>query len=85
MFCPFFAIINYKGEMHMDKEIIRFPENNDVVFTEYGIPTEFPSHWHNAAEFTVILKKDAYIESAIPTMNPLREIYCLYGPENFMR
>ena len=41
----------------MDKEIIRFPENNDVVFTEYGIPTEFPSHWHNAAEFTVILKK----------------------------
>jgi AraC-like DNA-binding protein len=41
----------------MEKEIIKYPHIHGVSFTEEGIPTSFPSHWHNAAEFSVVLKK----------------------------
>ena len=40
----------------MEREIINYSHIHDVSFTEERTPTEFPSHWHNSAEFTVILK-----------------------------
>lgn len=40
----------------MQKEIIKYPHIHGVSFTDKGIPTSFPSHWHNAAEFILILK-----------------------------
>ena len=39
----------------MEKEIIKYPDTHDVIFAEHT-PTRFPSHWHNAAEFTLVLK-----------------------------
>lgn len=39
----------------MEKEIIKYPDTHDVIFAEHP-PTRFPSHWHNAAEFTLVLK-----------------------------
>ena len=41
--------------MSMDKEIIRYTEVNGITVIE-NPAADFPSHWHNAAEFTVILK-----------------------------
>ncbi|MCR5762808.1 MAG: AraC family transcriptional regulator [Treponema sp.] len=41
----------------MEKEIIRYPRIHGVSFSQDDIPTVFPPHWHNAAEFIVILKK----------------------------
>ena len=38
----------------MDKEIIRYYHINGIVFTEDGGPSQFPAHWHTAAEFTAI-------------------------------
>ena len=40
----------------MEKEIINYPELNGISVTERNIPNKFPAHWHNAAEFTVILE-----------------------------
>ena len=40
----------------MEKEIIKYPDIHDVIFAEHP-PTRFPSHWRNAAEFTLILKE----------------------------
>lgn len=39
----------------MDKEIIRYTEVNGITVIE-NPAADFPSHWHNAAEFTLILK-----------------------------
>lgn len=41
----------------MEKEIVSYPHVQGVVFTGPGSPESFPAHWHNAAEFTVILKE----------------------------
>ncbi len=41
----------------MEKEIVNYPNVHGVAFTGSGIPESFPAHWHNAAEFTVILKE----------------------------
>ena len=40
----------------MEKEIINFPRVHGITFAQSQIPTSFHAHWHNAAEFTVILK-----------------------------
>lgn len=41
----------------MDREIIKYPHIHGVVFAERGLPTDFPAHWHNEAEFLIIRKK----------------------------
>lgn len=41
----------------MEREIIRYPNVSGVSFTERDIPSVFPPHWHNAAEFITVLKK----------------------------
>ena len=38
------------------KEELNFPYIKDISFTESNAPSYFPPHWHNAAEFSVILK-----------------------------
>lgn len=40
----------------MEKEIVNYPNIHGVAFTGSETPESFPSHWHNAAEFTVIQK-----------------------------
>ncbi len=40
----------------MDKEIIRYSNIQGIALAEENIPSSFPSHWHNAAEFVVVLK-----------------------------
>lgn len=40
----------------MDKEIINYPQINGITLVENNIPQVFPSHWHNAAEFVLVLK-----------------------------
>ncbi|MCR4940340.1 MAG: AraC family transcriptional regulator [Treponemataceae bacterium] len=41
----------------MEREIIRYPNVSGVSFTERDIPSIFPPHWHNAAEFITVLKE----------------------------
>jgi len=41
----------------MEREIIRYPNIFGISFTQNDIPSSFPSHWHNASEFIVVLKK----------------------------
>ena len=43
----------------MDKEIIYFQNIHGVAVTDTTYLTEFPAHWHNAAEFTIVQKKGA--------------------------
>lgn len=43
----------------MDKEIINFKNIHGVAVTDTTYLTEFPEHWHNAAEFTIVQKKGA--------------------------
>ena len=45
--------------MFMDKEIINFTNIHGIAVVDSTCLTEFPSHWHNAAEFTVVQKKGA--------------------------
>jgi len=45
-----------KESPNQEKEIIKYPLISGVTFAENNIPSVFPSHWHNAAEFTVVLK-----------------------------
>lgn len=40
----------------MDKEIISFAEIHGIAVTDSTYLTEFPAHWHNAAEFTIVFK-----------------------------
>ncbi|MCR5120577.1 MAG: AraC family transcriptional regulator [Lachnospiraceae bacterium] len=40
-----------------NKEIIRYYNIHGVSLTDASSPVKFPSHWHNAAEFTLILKE----------------------------
>ena len=40
----------------MEKEIIKFRQIQGVHVIGENTPESFPPHWHNAAEFTVILK-----------------------------
>lgn len=40
----------------MEREIINYPHIHGVSFTDTNIPHTFISHWHNAAEFIVVLK-----------------------------
>lgn len=41
----------------MDKEIINFKNIHGVAVNDTTYLNEFPAHWHNAAEFTVVHKK----------------------------
>ena len=45
-----------KESLNQEKEIIKYHNISGVTFAEDNIPSVFPAHWHNAAEFTVILK-----------------------------
>ncbi len=38
------------------KEIIEFKSFTGISVTYENIPTSFPAHWHNAAEFTAVFK-----------------------------
>ncbi len=40
----------------MEKEIINYSYIHGVAIADKNVPTSFPSHWHNSAEFTLILK-----------------------------
>ncbi len=40
----------------MDREIINYTQVQGITVINASLLEEFPSHWHNAAEFTVILK-----------------------------
>ena len=42
----------------MEKEIIKFPSVQGVSVIDRKTPEYFPPHWHNASEFTLILKDD---------------------------
>lgn len=41
----------------MEQEFIAYPTVRGVAYAERTIPETFPPHWHNDAEFTVILKE----------------------------
>lgn len=41
----------------MEREIIKYPNIHGVSFTDNGIPDVFPPHWHNDAEFLLVMKK----------------------------
>ena len=41
----------------MEQEFIAYPIVRGVAYAERTIPETFPPHWHNDAEFTVILKE----------------------------
>ena len=41
----------------MDREIINYSYIHGVAFAKENVPTSFPPHWHDSAEFTLILKK----------------------------
>ncbi len=41
----------------MEREIVSYPHIQGVSFTDTDNPERFPPHWHDAAEFTVILKE----------------------------
>lgn len=43
----------------MDKEIINFTNIHGIAVTDSTYLTEFPAHWHNAAEFTIVQKRGA--------------------------
>ena len=40
----------------MNKEVITYDINNGISITRDNIPASFPEHWHNDAEFTLIMK-----------------------------
>ena len=40
----------------MEREIIRYPSVNGIAFVESGIPNAFHQHWHNDAEFILVVK-----------------------------
>lgn len=40
----------------MEKEIVKYPRIHGVSYTQEQIPESFHQHWHNAAEFHLILK-----------------------------
>ncbi len=40
----------------MEREIIKYRRFHGLAFTEKNIPNVFPQHWHNEAEFIVVLK-----------------------------
>ena len=42
----------------MDREIINYSYIQGVAFAKENVPTSFPPHWHDSAEFTLILKKE---------------------------
>ena len=42
--------------MEKEKEIVKYPRIHGVSFTKGGSLGSFPQHWHNAAEFHLILK-----------------------------
>jgi len=41
----------------MKKEIIQYSEIHGVVYAKKDLPTSYPDHWHNSAEFMLILKE----------------------------
>ena len=41
----------------MEKEIIKYSHIHGISFTQEQIPGVFPQHWHNDAEFILVLKK----------------------------
>ncbi len=45
----------------MEREIIRYSNIHGVAFTDSDIPSAFPPHWHNEAEFIFIKKKGCII------------------------
>ncbi len=44
----------------MEQEIVSYPHIQGVSFTDTDNPERFPPHWHDAAEFTVILKEGCH-------------------------
>lgn len=53
-----------------EKEIIRYYNIHGVSLTESHAPIKFPSHWHNAAEFTLILKEGCRYKIADTVYSP---------------
>lgn len=41
----------------MEKEIIRYNHVHGISIIDQNMPSSFPVHWHNSAEFTFVLKK----------------------------
>jgi len=42
--------------VEIEREIIKYQNFHGLTFVDRDIPTVFPQHWHNEAEFIVILK-----------------------------
>lgn len=54
----------------MNKEIIDYSYIHGIAFAEENIPTSFHSHWHNSAEFTLILKEGCVYKIGDDIYNP---------------
>ncbi|MCR5543879.1 MAG: AraC family transcriptional regulator [Eubacterium sp.] len=54
----------------MKKEIIKYSNIHGVSFSNQNVPTVFPSHWHNSAEFSIILKKGCVFRIGEETFKP---------------
>ncbi len=54
----------------MEKEIIKYSYIHGVSFADKDVPTYFPPHWHNSAEFTLILKKGCKYKIGEETFSP---------------
>jgi hypothetical protein len=40
----------------MEKEIIKYSYIHGVSFADEMVPEVFPSHWHDSAEFILVIK-----------------------------
>ena len=54
----------------MDKEIIKYSYIHGVTIANDEVPTIFPSHWHNSAEFILVKKKGCKIDVADESYSP---------------
>lgn len=54
----------------MEKEIVNYPNIHGVAFTGSETPESFPAHWHDAAEFTVILKEGCRYKVGDRSLSP---------------
>ena len=54
----------------MEKEIINYSEIHGVALASKDLPTAYPTHWHNSAEFMQILKKGCEFTIGDEVFNP---------------
>lgn len=63
----------------MEKEIIRYTHIPGIAVIEH-LPDKFPSHWHDSAEFALILKKGCRFKVAEQVYEPEEQDILLIWP-----